>query len=574
MPTFTAPARERGTGSFVGPADENDLQAVREAAEVSPFIELGSTGLKRAGGYVDEEFLPELRGRKAVQVYREMGDNDPTVGAMLFALVYLMSETNWSVDPAGRTRDDANAARLLETCMEDMSHSWSEFVAEALTSLQYGWSWHEIVLKRRCGPWQRDSKLRSKFSDGLVGWKKLPIRGQESMQRWAFDDNGDVAGMIQMAPPDYQIRNLPLNPRGLLFRTGVHKGNPEGRSILRNVYRPWFYKKRMEEHESIGVERDLAGLPMVSLPASYLRARQGTDQAKMVDAMKRMVRSVRRNEQEGIVFPTDYDEDTRQPMFKMELLGSGGARQFSTNEIIARYKQDMLMTCLLDFLLVGHEETGTYNMHADKRGIFNTALNTVIRRVADVMNRHAVPRLFMANGWRPAQLPKFRVADVDSPDLNQLSAFLTATAGIGFPWGPDADIEKYLRDAAGLPDLSRPDFDRHRLLARRTEATRMAETQTAYLAARSQLAQATAAAEQLRTGEPTPEHAGAIAGAQQQQADSQQAGQQQQADQAQAQTDDQRAGEQHDAAMATSRMDLMERWQAQLSTPAAGKKKT
>src|SRR5262249_7537127 len=151
---------------------------------------------------------------------------------------------------------------------------------------------------------------RSKYSDGLIGWRKIPIRGQETLLRWVFDDRGGIQAMVQMSPPDYQTVLLPVE-KSLLFRTSTAKNNPEGRSLLRTAYRPWFIKKRLEEFESIGVERDLAGLPVAKVPAEYLNARPGSDQAKMVEAMRKMVRAVRRDENEGVVFPAAYDPDTK-----------------------------------------------------------------------------------------------------------------------------------------------------------------------------------------------------------------------------------------------------------------------
>lgn len=482
-----------------------DLELVADVEATSaPWIELGQTGLRRTGGYVDEEFLPQLRGRKAVQVYREMGENDAITGALLYAITQLVRNVDWQVTPAGKSREDAMAAKFVESCMDDMSESWDHFITETLSCLQYGWSWHEIVLKRREGPWAREGRRRSKYSDGLIGIRRMPIRSQETLQRWVFDESGGVRGMVQMAPPDYSQRVLPIE-RSLLFRYGVHKGNPEGRSILRTSYRSWFMRKRLEEFEAVGVERDLAGLPMVKVPSDYLRAAKGSEQGKMVEAMKRMVRSVRRNEQEGLVFPAAYDRDTKQPLFEFELLGSGGAREFSTNELIQRYKTDQLFTVLADWLIVGHESTGTYNLHVDKTGIFRTGVNAIPQAVADVLNRHLLPRLFRANGWMPAELPKFTPSDVDAPDLTQLGGFMAQTAGLGFTWGPDADMERYLRNAAGMPELTDDDYSQRRRLARKTQATQMAETQTAYLAARSQLAQATAESQMIEAGQPLPE---------------------------------------------------------------------
>jgi hypothetical protein len=530
-------------------SDAADEELVAEVTRnLGPFQELGVTGLKRAGGYIDEEFLPQLRGRKAVQVYREMSSNDPIVGALLFAITQLLRNVDWTVVPGGKTAEDNKAAKLVETAKDDMSHSFDHFIAEALSSLIYGWSWHEIVYKRRMGPWQKDGRQRSKYADGLIGWRKMPIRAQETLLRWVFDDSGDVRGMIQLAPPDYKTRVLPIE-RSLLIRNGAHKNSPEGVSLLRTAYRPWFYKKRLEEFESIGVERDLAGLPMIKVPASYLKARPGTEQAKMVDAFRKMVRGLRRNEQEGLVFPTAWDADTKQPMFDFQLLGSGGARQFSTDGLIQRYEQRILMSVLADWIMVGHTETGTYNMHVDKRGAFQTALNAMAISIADVLNRHAIPRLFMANGWKPDNLPEFQPSDVDAPNLTELAGFLTQTANLGFAWGPDADVEKFLRRSAGLPELGEDDYRKRRVEARREEATRFAEEQVRYLAARSQLAMAMASEADTAQGIPSPEEAQGIAAQhdqrQAQQFQQDQASQQGQMQQQQAGTDNRRAEEQH-----------------------------
>jgi hypothetical protein len=46
----------------------------------------GASGLKRSNGIIYEEFLTELIGQRANKIYKEMTDNDPVIGAMLFAV--------------------------------------------------------------------------------------------------------------------------------------------------------------------------------------------------------------------------------------------------------------------------------------------------------------------------------------------------------------------------------------------------------------------------------------------------------------------------------------------------------
>lgn len=463
------------------------------------MLEVGRTGARRAGGYMDEEFLPQLRGRKAVQVYREMSDNDAIVGALLFALMRLLSEVTWRVEPASSKAEDRKNAEFLEQVKDDMRHSWSDFIMEVMSMLPYGWSWHEICYKKRLGPWYVGEKgqnlHRSKYADGKIGWAALPIRSQESLLHWNFFPNGEVSAMTQMPAPDYTMRTIPRT-KSLHFRPQAPRGNPEGRSLLRNAYRSWFMKKRLEEYEAIGVERDLAGMPVATVPASILGALPNTKEDKMLQAYKKMVKSVRRDEQEGLVLPSETD-DKGNPKYDFKLLTSGGSRQFDTNAIIGRYSQHILMQCLADFILVGHEGTGSYNMHTDKTGLFKVACNSFMQSVADEINRQAVPILFSVNGEKPNELPKFVPNDVDAPDLTQLGAFMTSMAAAGVQWFPDPKLEAFLRSAAGLPEM---DKEQERALEIQQRQARMIATATQRLQGLQIGQQAVAGEQQMQQG--------------------------------------------------------------------------
>jgi hypothetical protein len=415
-------------------------------------------------------------GRKAVKVYREMQDNDAMVGAMLYAIDKLCRAVEWHVSPVDQSEENVAAKEFLESVMDDMSHSWDDFIGEALSAIPYGWSWHEIVFKRRIGPWEKDPAKRSKYNDGKIGIRKMPIRAQETLMRWVFDEGGGIKAMVQMAPPTYKTVVIPIE-KSLLFRTSISKGNPEGRSLLRNAYRSWYLKKRLEEFEAIGVERDLAGMPVAKVPADYLLAKPGTRQADTVQAFRKMVRGVRRDENEGLVLPLAYDPDTKQPLYEFELMSSGGARAFDTNALIQRYEQRILMSVLADFILVGHESVGSYSLHTDKTGIFRAGLNAIMKSIADTLNRHLVPKLFAANGWKLDQLPKFEPTDIDPPDLAQLAQFITATAGAGMQWFPDPELEKFLRDIARLPEMTEETVDYKREMLQQQQAMEYAQSQ-------------------------------------------------------------------------------------------------
>ena len=171
------------------------------------------------------EFLRELQGIKGIKTYREMADNDDTVGAILFAIKMLIRHTKWNIEPGGDTAIDREAAEFVESCMNDMSTTWTDTISEILSFLTYGWSFHEIVYKRRMGK-SRNRKTNSKYSDGLIGWQKLPIRSQDTLYQWEFDEHDNLIGMTQQPPPDFGTITIPIR-KAMLFRTESAKDNPE-----------------------------------------------------------------------------------------------------------------------------------------------------------------------------------------------------------------------------------------------------------------------------------------------------------------------------------------------------------
>ena len=150
---------------------------------MNTFREYGKTGLFRFDtGWIYEEFLRELQGRKGIEVYKEMSENDDIIGAILFATEMLMRQSKWSIQEAGTEQVDLDAAEFVRTCMDDMEETWSDFISEVLSFLTYGWSYHEIVYKRRMGR-SKNPETNSKYTDGLIGWRKLPIRSQDKIGR-------------------------------------------------------------------------------------------------------------------------------------------------------------------------------------------------------------------------------------------------------------------------------------------------------------------------------------------------------------------------------------------------------
>lgn len=407
--------------------------------------EIGRIGQNRYSGILMEEFLPELQGIRGVEVYREMSDNDETVGAILFVIEMLMRQCTFSVEPGGNTAKDKEAAEFVEGCMNDMQLSWTDTISEIVSFLTYGWSYHEIVYKRRMGK-TKDRRTSSKYDDGLIGWRKLPLRSQDTLWEWVFEnDSDDLVGMTQAPPPDYGHHTIPIE-KALHFRTKSRKDNPEGRSILRSAYRSWYFKKRIQEIEGIGMERDLAGFPVLYGPEGMdLWDREDEDMVVTLASAQNIVTNIRRDQREGLVMPNGW---------KLELLSAGNRRQFDTNQIIERYDKRIATTVIADFIMLGQDGVGSYALSSDKTRLFALAIGTYLDIICEVFNNQGIPRLIDINGDKfkgITDYPKMVHGDIEDANLENLGTFISQmiTAGVLVP---DEKLEDFVRRAGNLPE--------------------------------------------------------------------------------------------------------------------------
>ena len=333
--------------------------------------------------------------------------------------------------------------------MHDMSVPWSTVITEACSMFTYGYAPMEIIWKRRGGPESADPTRRSAYKDGKIGIRSIALRAQPTILRWEIDpEDGSILGVWQQ-PYSGPMIFIPIQ-KMLLFRTTEERNNPEGRSILRNGYRAYYFKKRIEEIEAIGIERDMAGLPVAMVPSRYCRKDADPFDKAILAQWQTLVTTIRRGQREGVVMPSDRD-DKGNLLFDLKLLNSGGSRTFDTTKVIDRYNRAIATSVLADFIFLGQQAVGSFALSSDKTALFATAVGAFTKAIEDVFNRHLLPRLWVLNGMDPELMPSISCGDLEKANLGELAQFLTAMTGAGAQLFPDRELENHLRGAAGLP---------------------------------------------------------------------------------------------------------------------------
>lgn len=382
--------------------------------------ELGRTGLANWSGHIQEDFLRELRGKEAYKRYDEMRRNSPIIAALIQAVEQSIRVVSWEY-----TSDDGPEDQRLEflkASLDNMSSSWNDHIIEALTFLPFGYSIFEIVYER---------------VGAQIMWRKFAVRGQDTVERWDFDEAGGLTGFQQRTVSPVHTADIPIE-KLVLYRTKVEKNNPEGWSILRASWIPYYYSKNIQMIEAIGVERDLAGLPVVKLPSGATT--DTTDANSDASKAAKMVRNIRNDEQAGLVVPHDWE---------VELMSTGGSRQFDTDKIINRHESRMLMTALAQFLMLGQEGVGSLALSRDQTDFFTMSVNAIADIFAATHTKFAIPRLMKLNGfdWRGIKMGHTPAGDLDVVALGDMLQKL----GNKITWTVEDEV--WLRQASNLPEV-------------------------------------------------------------------------------------------------------------------------
>lgn len=396
---------------------------------------VGTPGLNVMGGRVYEELDARLRGDRAIKTYREMAD-DPTIHAVLFAFEAMVRAAGFrvdSADPKNPAADD-EATRTKDD-LDQMEGAWSDTLSEILSCLAYGYSLFEQEYRRA--------------DDGRIVWTRWAPRSQDSIIEWVFDQTTwEATHAIQQAPPTFARNRIPLEPGPdgpgcLHFRIRPRKQNPQGTSLLRACYEPWYFTRHIQRIEAIGIERDLTGIPVLGVPIDISDEERAT--------WAEIGQKINLNETAYLLQPTDVHDGTSVPKYSFTLVNSGGERTIDTDKVLARYERKIFRAFLASFLTLGDTSVGSYALGSTQADFFITAAKAVLEGIQDTINVDAIRRKARMNGTPEHLIPTFRFNEVGQRDVKAFAETVgyLVTAGLADP--ADGDLRRHVAEVMGLP---------------------------------------------------------------------------------------------------------------------------
>ncbi len=406
--------------------------------------EIGSVGNYKPKAMLYSDISRDLDFPKSIETFRDMTD-DVTIASAIAAVQVVSSRIPIYVEAYDQSDEHKERKAFLESCLEDMEHSFQDAIKQMMTFRTYGFSIAEKVYRFR------RRKKGSKHDDNKIGIKKLAFRPQHTITEFRMsDDNRDFLGVVQgefSHGYGSRERRIPMNQNGdetfipksrmLLFVTDNTTGLPYGRSPLVGCYQTWRDLQKVQDLEYVAMSKNLNGLPLATLPARFLTADADEDEVDTRMSIIDGISKVGIGEQSSFVLPSDRDQDGN-PLFDLKLLQASSSNVTSISAIVSRLKKDMKELFFND---LGDEGTGS---------LLNMLVESCIKEIFEVLNRDLIPELWELNGWDITKTPKLKygsLKEVNMADFAKAIQQLSATKNIA----KTPDNLNMIAEIMGLP---------------------------------------------------------------------------------------------------------------------------
>ena len=369
--------------------------------------------------FVNDTRKTELAFPRRLCVFDNMMLDDAVFNSVdVTNLPVLMAMANGKFVPGPSKSSAAKAmADFMNYNIRNMSFgTWMQYINNANTDLQYGFSLQNIVTEKRDhGPFK-----------GFRVLKKLAPRAQKSLYGWVWDkDFRELKGIVQK-PNLRQNREPKLgdfnNGLNILVNTldfrqnypfiqssqllhhvyNPTDNNPQGDSPLMHCYDAWLEKKLVERYEVVGVSKDLGGALVLRVPSQLIERANDPlnypDEAAEYQALQDDAGALHAGESSYIVLSSDVDPVTKTADYGIEFKGiDGGGKQYKTSDIIDQKRKSIYNVFGSGFLLLGQSEVGSYALSSSQTSTHALYVQRNIMWKTDVLNNQLVTTIMQAN---------------------------------------------------------------------------------------------------------------------------------------------------------------------------------
>ena len=265
----------------------------------------------------------------------------------------------------------------------------------------------------------------------------------------AFKDSGNLLSTRISNPLGYI--SIPMS-KVLLTTYSATDAQPFGRSPFEACYTAWREKILLQDLTSVGVSKDLAGMPLILMPSAMLNEAEAdptSDAGRSLAQIKENLANLHTGDQASMIMPSNTfnDAGSGAKEYEVKFLGIEGSGKSFDLEALVEQRRKFIYSVFGASNLISNDSSGGYNQLEGQTNLqyhFIERDNSVIEET--LWNRDLIPQLFRLNEWKLSfeELPKIRAGDISPTSLDELGKWAQRLASGGlFPKAPEALNELY-----------------------------------------------------------------------------------------------------------------------------------
>lgn len=409
--------------------------------------------LDRRGGLPRELVFPH-----SIYTYDEMAKN-PTIAAALNAISLIALRVPRYIEPYDSSVTHKKRAEFLNECLgvttpsNDMTHTFDDFIRETLSMNKYGFCITEKVFR------VRRLKNGSKYDDGKVGIKRLPIRPQYSIEDFVYDEEGRDLLAIKQAVNTKNFKksalsslidgNLKVIPREsfMLFNAEATNGSAISISPLAHVYEVWSELIKYKDLENIASSKNLNGLPVLWMPAENMVDDPEDPASEVFKVLRDGISKISVGQQTSLMLPSDREQDSGAggKLYDFQLMSASSSNITAIQQTIKRLTDEILQCLSADWLKDGNE------IDTAKTSLMIMLVEGRIREIFTRLNTDLIPHLWRLNGWDDTKLPQIKYGTLKEVSMADFAKAMQQTKATKLIAVTPKNIN-YIAEKLGLPE--------------------------------------------------------------------------------------------------------------------------
>lgn len=295
------------------------------------------------------------------------------VAAALNVISYSIQQIDWFIQASNPT-----VKKVLTLAVEQI---WNRLIRSISKSFIYGFSANVKVFT-----------LKKIDGKNYIVYKKIrdldPKYCDVCLDKYGNYDGfwykkGDTLSQKKINP-DYSF----------WYTSNMENGNLYGDSMLKTIYEPWWFSKKIHTFSNRYYER--FGEPLVVGRApSNTKIKDSKGNIKSAqEVMDGVIANIRNHS--SVQMPSDRDENTKEYQYVLEFLESQ-ARGYDFNNYLDRLDKEIAIGLLLPELMFGGTKGGSYSLGTSQIEVFYTNLMGIMDNIQDYVNLYILPQLIEFN---------------------------------------------------------------------------------------------------------------------------------------------------------------------------------